>query len=226
MTTKKHIDKDVLRHSPLFMGLALCLALLLIITAFEWKFYDDNRFVELGSHDQTFEEILDIPITTQPPPPPPMKKVPPVIEELAEEEIEEEVEVVIDIEVTEEDVFEIFVASQPEEEEEIDQILTIAEEMPTPVGGYDAFYKFFAENVVYPPIAKKAGIEGRVILEITVNNEGKLSNAIVARGIGYGCDKEALRVMNLWKDWNPGKQRGKPRTIRMYVPLVFKFSGY
>jgi len=223
MTTKKNIHKDIFRKSPLYFGVGLCLSLLLAITAFEWRFYDDNRFVELGDPDQILDEILDIPLTTQPPPPPPLKKKPQVIEEVPEEEIVEDVEIVIDVEVTEEDVIDIFVAAEPEEEE-IDQILTIAEEMPTPVGGYDAFYKFFAKNVVYPPIAKKAAIEGRVILEITINSEGKLSNAVVAKGIGFGCDKEALRVMKLWEDWNPGKQRGKPRTIRMYVPLVFRFT--
>ena len=224
MTRKKNIHKDILRKSPLYFGLGLCLSLLLIITAFEWKFYDDNRFVELGGPDLILDEILDIPLTTQPPPPPPLKKIPQVIEEVPEEEIVEDVEIVIDVEVTEEDVIEIFVASEPEEEE-IDQILTIAEEMPTPVGGFNEFYKFFAKNVVYPPIARKAAIEGRVILEITINSEGKLSNAVVAKGIGFGCDKEALRVMKLWEDWNPGKQRGKPRTIRMYVPLVFRFTN-
>lgn len=224
MTTKKNIDKDVFRHSPLYMALGLCLSLLFIITAFEWKFYDDSQLVDLGNTDQNFEEILDIPLTVQPPPPPPMKKITPIIEEVPEEEIIEDVEIVIDVDVTEEDVIEIFVASEPEEEE-IDQILTIAEEMPTPVGGFNEFYKFFAKNVVYPPIARKAAIEGRVILEITINSEGKLSNAVVAKGIGFGCDKEALRVMKLWEDWNPGKQRGKPRTIRMYVPLVFRFTN-
>ena len=224
MVIKKNIHKDIFTKSPLYFGLGMCLSLLLIITAFEWKFYDDGRFADLGTVDQIFEEILDIPQTEQSPPPPPLKKVPPIVEEAPDEEILEEVEVNLDIEITEEELIEVFVASEPIEEEEIEEILTIAEEMPSPVGGFPAFYKFFGENVVYPAMAKKAGIEGRVILEITINNEGKLSNAVVVKGIGFGCDAEALRVMKLWQEWNPGRQRGKPRTIRMYIPMIFRFS--
>ena len=202
----------------------MCLSLLLIITAFEWKFYDDNNLVELGAPEVVLDEILDIPLTTQPPPPPPLKKIPLVIEEVPEEEIVEEIEINIDIEITEEDVVDDYVASSPVEEEEVDQILTIAEEMPTPIGGFEAFYKFFSKNVTYPPMAYKAAVEGRVILEITISKEGTMSKAVVAKGIGFGCDKEALRVVNLWKEWNPGRQRGIPRTIRMYIPMVFRFT--
>ena len=224
MINKKNSKKDVFRNSPLYFGIGVCISLLLTITAFEWKFYNEGEFVELGLSDQTFDEILDIPPTQQEPPPPPLKKAPPVVEEAPEEEIQEEIEINLDVEVTETEVIEIFADSEPMEEEEVDQILTIVEVMPTPVGGYPAFYKFVAENIVYPPMARKAGIEGKVILQITIDKNGKLAAAEVAKGIGYGCDDEAIRVINLWQNWNPGLQRGTPRTIRMFVPLVFQFS--
>jgi protein TonB len=224
MVNKKNHAKDVFRKSPLYFGIGVCISLLLTITAFEWKFYNEGEIVDIGLSDQVFDELLDIPPTQQEPPPPPLKKAPPVVEEAPEEEILEEVEIDLDIEITETEVIEIFADTEPIEEEEVEQILTIVEEMPTPVGGYPAFYKFIAENIVYPPMARKAGIEGKVILQITVDKTGKLSDAVIAKGIGFGCDDEALRVINLWPKWNPGFQRGTPRTIRMFVPLAFKFS--
>lgn len=221
---KKNTDKDIMRKSPLFFGVGLCVSLMVVITAFEWKFYNEGELVDLGMTDQAFEEILDIPLTQQPPPPPPQRVAPPVIVEAPEEEILEEVELALDIEITEEESPEVFIPSVPMEEEEVEEVLTIVEEMPSPKGGYEEFYKFIGENMVYPAVARKAGIEGKVVLEITINKKGKLDDARVVKGIGYGCDDEALRVMKLWEEWNPGKQRGVPRTIRMYMPITFKFS--
>jgi protein TonB len=224
MGQKKNSTHDVFKKSSLYLGFGLCLSLLLVITAFEWKFYEEDKFVDLDSDSELFEEILDIPVTEQPPPPPPIKSPPPIIEEVPEEEIIEEIEIDLDVEVTEDQVIEIFVASEPLEEEFVEEILTVVEEMPSPVGGYPEFYKFIGQNITYPAMAKKAGIEGRVILEITISKEGKLAHAVVAKGIGYGCDAEALRVIKLWEEWNPGKQRGISRTIRMFVPLIFQFT--
>lgn len=225
MEAKKNPKLDVTRNSPFYFSLALCASLVFIIAAFEWKTYDASGLVDLGNPTDIFDELLDIPITEQPPPPPP-KKAPIVIEieEVDDEEIIEEVEIIFDIEITEDDVIEIFIAEESVVEEDIDEIITVAEEMPTPVGGYAAFYKFVSKNIKYPAMAKKLGREGRVVLEIIIGKDGQLEDAKVVKEIGFGCDEEALRVIKLWEKWNPGRQRGVPRRIRMYLPLIFKLT--
>ena len=100
-------------------------------------------------------------------------------------------------------------------------IFEVVEENPTPVGGIDAFYKSVAENIKYPNVALEKGIQGRVFVQFVVGSDGSVSEAKVVKGIGAGCDAEALRVI---KDtqWNPGKQRGQRVAVRMVIPIMFK----
>ena len=209
----------------MFLAGGLCISLLAVITAFEWKFYDEPASVDLGMVTENFEEILEIPITEQPPPPPPKVVQPKVIEIPDEEEIVEDIDVDLDVEITEEEVIEEVVFAEPVEEEVVDEIFTIVEEEASPVGGYEAFYMYVAKNLIYPMQARKAGIEGKVILVLTIGKDGKLNEVGVARGIGFSCDEEAVRIVKEYaQGWNPGKQRGRPVTTRMFLPLNFKLN--
>ncbi len=79
-------------------------------------------------------------------------------------------------------------------------------------------------NVVYPQEAKEAGIEGKVFVEFYIEGDGTVCDAKVLRGIGYGCDEEALRVIGLMPKWYPGKQRGKAVRVRYTLPVTFKLA--
>lgn len=81
---------------------------------------------------------------------------------------------------------------------------------------------FIQQNVRYPEAAKKAGIEGRVVVQFIVNADGLTENATVTRGIGYGCDEEALRLVRSMSRWRPAKVNGKP--VRSYFSLPIKFA--
>ena len=118
MELKKNPEADLFKKSSFYMSIGLMVSLLLTVMAFEWKSYDDNDLVNLGSLDADFEELQDIPITEQPPPPPPQVTPPEIIEVPDEEEIEEEIEVNLDVEVTEETVIEDVVFEDAPEEEE------------------------------------------------------------------------------------------------------------
>lgn len=94
----------------------------------------------------------------------------------------------------------------------------IAELMPA----YDGdMQKYLADNVRYPEQARNAGIEGRVIVEFVIDEEGRVTMAHVARGIGGGCDEEALRVVSAMPKWKPGKQNG--RAVKVFFSLAVKF---
>ena len=130
MEVKKNLNADLEKKSSLFLNIGLCVSLLLVITAFEWKFYDRGAGMDLGSIDDNFEDLMEIPQTEQPPPPPPVIQQPEIIEVPDEEEIEDEIEIIIDVEITEETIIEEIVFEEAPEEEEIDEIFTIVEDQP------------------------------------------------------------------------------------------------
>jgi protein TonB len=81
--------------------------------------------------------------------------------------------------------------------------------------------KFIAENVKYPAMAREAGISGNVFVSFVVNRNGEISNVKILRGIGGGCDEEAIRVVRLMPSWIPGKQNGKPVPVQFNLPIKF-----
>lgn len=105
-----------------------------------------------------------------------------------------------------------------------ERVYSTIQEPASPVGGLSDFYKFVAENMRYPKLARWMGIEGRVFLKFMVDENGKLSNIQIIRGIGAGCDAEALRVMQLAPAWKPGKQDNKAVKSIYNLIMVFKLD--
>lgn len=224
MEEKKKPEADLTKKSGLFLSIGLVISLALVIMAFEWRFYDDGSMVDLGRVDDNFEDMLEIPPTEQPPPPPPVIQQPEIIEIPDEEEIEEEIEVNLDVEITEETVVESLVFDEAPEEEVAEEIFSIVEDQPTPQGGMDAFYKYVGKNINYPAQARRMGVEGKVYVQFVVDKDGSLNEVQAIKGIGAGCDEEAVRVVKSAPKWNPGKQRGRAVKVRMVIPITFKLS--
>lgn len=105
-------------------------------------------------------------------------------------------------------------------QEEI-QIFLVVEKMPEFPGGEEKFNQFLADSLKYPELARESGIQGRVFVTFVVEKDGSVSDARVLRGIGGGCDEEALRVINLMPRWNPGRQRGQPVRVQYNLPIKF-----
>ncbi|WP_462252723.1 energy transducer TonB [Ekhidna sp.] len=225
MEPKKNPKIDLSRQSGMFLNIGMAASLLLIIVAFEWRTYDDSGLMDLGNVDDDFEDIIDIPPTEQPPPPPPKVQIPEIIEIPDEEEIEEEIEVELDVEVTEETVVEEIVFEEAPEEENVDEIFTIVEESASFPGGITAFYGYLKKELKYPRQAQRMGIEGRVFVQFVVERDGSLTDIHVVKGIGAGCDEEAVRVLKESPKWKPGKQRGKPVRQKMIQNILFKFAN-
>jgi protein TonB len=102
-----------------------------------------------------------------------------------------------------------------------DKIFTIVEEMPVFPGGEKALSKFIKRNLSYPDDAKKNGVQGKVYVTFVVDAMGKIRDAKVMRGIGSGCDEEALRIVNAMPAWTPGKQKGKAVNVKFVQPFNF-----
>jgi TonB family protein len=97
----------------------------------------------------------------------------------------------------------------------------IMETLPEYPGGDEARLKFLRDNVVYPKEAREKRIEGTVYVNFIVGKDGSISNVKVARGIGGGCDEEAVRVVSMMPNWKPGKQRGKEVRVSYNMPVKF-----
>jgi len=106
----------------------------------------------------------------------------------------------------------------------VDEIFDIVEDQPTPPGGMQAFYKYVSKSMKYPKQARRMGVEGRVFVQFVVDKNGQLTEVKAIKGIGAGCDEEAVRVLKQAAKWKPGKQRGRPVKVRMILPITFKLG--
>lgn len=96
------------------------------------------------------------------------------------------------------------------------------EKAPEFQGGGEALLKYLMAETKYPQLAKDSSIEGKVFVQFVVEKNGEITGAKVLRGIGYGCDEEALRVVGKMPDWRPGEDKGK--VVRSLMVLPFKFK--
>ena len=84
--------------------------------------------------------------------------------------------------------------------------------------------EYFQKNLKYPMMARESDIQGRVFVGFVVEKDGSISNVKVLRGIGGGCDEEAVRVVQSLPKFKPGKQRGNPVRVQYTLPIVFKLQ--
>lgn len=103
-------------------------------------------------------------------------------------------------------------------------VFTIVEETATPKEGLTAFYEYVKNNLRYPAEARRKGVEGKVFVQFVINIDGSLSEFKVVKGIGSGCDEEAVRIIKESPAWNPGKQRAIPVKQRYTMPFLFRLS--
>ncbi|WP_308706262.1 energy transducer TonB [Marinoscillum sp. MHG1-6] len=213
----------------LFFVIGLIISLLSLILLFEWKTYDSGDLVDLGDIEADFDEIVEIPPTEQPPPPPPSKKlIAPVIQEVPDEVIIEEVEIELDVEVTQDEIirdvkYNLDLQADPPAEE-AEEIFDIVESRPEPVGGMKAFYEYVQNNLKYPATARRLGLSGRVYVQFVVEKDGSITDVKVIKGFYDACDQEAVRVIQGAPKWKPGAQRGRPVRVYQRLPIVFKLQ--
>ncbi len=115
-------------------------------------------------------------------------------------------------------------ASNPDMTPDKNGVYQIVEEMPQYPGGENALMDYVSKNVVYPKEAQEKGISGRVFVSFIVEKDGSVSNVDVKRGIGGGCDDEAVRVIKAMPKWKPGKMKGKPVRVSYMMPITFRLQ--
>jgi protein TonB len=96
--------------------------------------------------------------------------------------------------------------------------------LPEPIGGYQEFYGQASKKIIYPKDAQRRSIEGKVLVEVLVGKDGSVQSPRIVRGIGFGCDEEALKAVTASAAWTPAIRRGQPVNYRMNIPIVFKLK--
>jgi periplasmic protein TonB len=104
---------------------------------------------------------------------------------------------------------------------EVTTFETFVSEMPTFNGEMP---KYLANQINYPAQARENGIEGKVVISFVVMQDGSINHVQLIKGIGFGCDQEAIRVIESMPRWNAGKQNGKTKAVKMVIPIVFKLQ--
>ncbi len=220
MGIRKNPKADLRSTYGIFVEVGLVVSLLLLILAVRANI-ERGEGMEIQTLEQEvvqMEEILQTKQIVKPPPPP----RPPVPVEVPNDEIIEDDDLDLDASLDIEEPLSNLPPPPPPEEDEEEpepEIFVVVEEMPDLIGGLGEIQK----KIRYPEIARKAGVEGRVILQFIVDENGNVTEPAVVRGIGAGCDEEALRVVREAK-FKPGRQRGKAVKVKMSLPITFKLK--
>jgi protein TonB len=106
-----------------------------------------------------------------------------------------------------------------------EETFIIAEEMPAYPGGESERQKFLTDNIQYPLQAAEIGLQGTIYLEFVVDSKGNITNVRILRGIGSGCDEEAVRVIKMMPQWHPGKQNGKTVRVLYHMAIGFQLKS-
>lgn len=227
MEAKKTPKADLESKRTLFVQIGLIVALAAMLVAFEWKTYDIKQ-VDLGGRqaEKVEEDLVEITNQNKPPPPPAPPPTTTLIN-IVQNDVEVEDDLNIDAEATELTEIPEYtpIASTEEEEVAEAEIFTVVEESPSFPGGDEARIRFLTENIKYPQIARESSIQGTVYVTFVVEKNGNVTDVRILRGIGGGCDEEAVRVIKAMPKWNPGKQRGKPVRVQFNMPIKFTLAG-
>ena len=228
MEYKKSEKANLENKKLLFVEIGLVVSLLITYLAFEWTSKETSTAVlEDTTEILVEEEIISTNIDTPPPPPAAAPKIPVLSDQIdiVDDEIELEDDMFMNLEDDSSLGVEIMDYVEVEEEvvEEEAIPFQLIEDRPKFQGG-DAsnFSKWVNQRLVYPEIAKENGVQGRVMLQFTIEKDGSLTKVKVLRGVDPSLDKEAVRVVSTSPKWSPGKQRDRAVPVTYTFPVVFQ----
>lgn len=211
---RKNPDVDLRAKYAKVLELGFIGALLLNLLFF-FAFRNVGVETELIEADVPEFKVEEIPPTEQvkrpPPPARPSVPIPTEDEDIPADET---------IDATDFDLAEIPAPPPPPQTDESSNIFVAYDEAPQPIGGFAAIQR----NLEYPEIARKAGIEGRVIVNVLVDVDGSIVETKILQSLGHsGCDEAAIKAIRAVK-WKPAKQRDRPVKVWVGIPVIFKLK--
>lgn len=217
---KRRPESNLKNYYIVLLETGLILALLAVTVLFKINLTStETEVIALIEQEAVeMEEIVQTQQRERIPPPP----RPPTPVAVPNNEIIEDVQILINAELDIYTTLELPLLPPPPqqkfeyEEEEPEEFFIIVEQMPELIGGLESLQR----EIRYPERALRANIQGRVFVQFIVNERGEVENPIIIRGIGGGCDEEAIRVVSHAK-FVPGMQRGRPVKVQYNLPVVF-----
>ena len=231
MEIKKAEKVDLDKKKDLFFQIGLLVSLMIVFFVFESRSFPN---VETSGRIETEKQVVEmeiVPITRQEEVKPVAPPIPaPSINDVLTIE-SDDVQLIADfsvnVEATENTVVDPVVFDSAEKREEVveeEEIFISVEEMPTFQGKESSAFRDWINNkLIYPPVAVKNGISGRVLIQFAVNSRGEVVDVQVLRGVDPNLDQEAVRVISSCPKgyWKPGVQAGKPVKVQFTFPVVF-----
>ena len=223
MKKKKSAKADLRSKRGLFIEIGLIIVLALVYMAFEGKTYKTGETAPI-SHpgakldDDFAPNILPEKIELPPPLPQPQLLKP------VDDDKPVENDPIVDAGATPDTPIPDLPTRQPPPEKAPDDNeppFKVVEQDPEYPGGDEARMSFLRSNLKYPQMARETGIQGTVYVGFIVEKDGSITQVTILRGIGGGCDEEAIRVAKMMPKWKPGKQRGKEVRVSYSMPIKF-----
>ncbi len=232
MEAKKTEKADLEKKKGLHLEIGFVMILAAVLVAFNLRSSDkDDAVVDTGIvHSEMEEEIIQTEEEQQnEPEPEPEQPEPEVTTELEvvdnDAELTHELGIVDagdDANKAQEDI--VAIDNSDEIEEVEDEIFVFVEEAPSFPGGEEALYKYLAENIKYPELARTNNVTGTVVINFVVEKDGSITKVTTRRDIGGGCGSEAMRVVKNMPKWKPGKQSGKAVRTEFMLPVEFQLD--
>ena len=228
MEIKKSQKASLENKRLLFTEIGLVVALLCVWGAFSYS-TKEKKVSDLMDVNQDIEVEEMVPITSETPPPPPEAPKIPLLSDqidIVDDDIKVDDDMFMNLEDNANMGVEIQDYVEQVEEEHVEEEaipFQLVEKKPTFQGGdANEFSKWVNSRLVYPEIAKENGVQGRVVLQFTVNPDGSVSGVKVLRGVDASLDKEAVRVVSSSPKWEPGRQRDRAVKVTYTFPVIFQ----
>lgn len=224
MDTKKSPHKNLENKKSLFLEVGFVLVLAFVLLAFQYRVTERTKIIIPGDGHEWVDSVYVPPNIPKPPPPPPPKSH--EINPAPDEQVIDDYIPDIDIDAYPDVVVPDYppIEIQVEKPDPTDDVHIFVEVMPEFPGGETELFRYFRRTIRYPRMAQEVGLEGIVIIGFIVEKDGSISNVHVKRGIGGGCDEEALRAVKNMPDWIPGRQGTQAVRVRFTVPVTFKLN--
>lgn len=209
--------KDHRKNYWLHLQIGFICSLTIFLVVFRMQFEaEPPTIMDIAVQEEIMmEEVIQTKQVTTPPPPP----RPPVPVEVPNDEVIEDEILDLDAELDLDGPLDLPPPPPPSDEQDEEQIFIVVEQPPKLIGGIQSVHK----RIIYPEVARAAGIEGRVVLQFIVDQEGNIINPRVIRGIGGGCDQAALKALEGAK-FQPGLQRGRPVKVSYSLSISFNLD--
>ena len=221
MEKRKNPKGNLETRRTVFLEIGFIIALLMVLAAFNYRSYEPRStelvLTTVGSEFLELPPITDQKEEIKRPPPPRFLNI------VIDDNLTDNIDDIPDITIDPDEPVDWNPPDDTGDDEQLPDDIPVrfsSDKAEFP-GGLSAMYQYLKDNLNYPEAAKQAGVTGTVYIDFVIEKDGRVSNVVVLRGIGFGCDEEAVRVIQSMPPWKPARQNGRKVRLAMVIPVKF-----